>query len=94
MQRLNRHMVDGAERSAAQTQGGRAKAADRSAQRQSWEPPVQLDGSPVDRYSISATKPIRVQHRLAKAGREKDASVPLLEDVENELHLVHITSSR
>ncbi|KAK0139303.1 Fibronectin type III domain-containing protein 1 [Merluccius polli] len=73
-----------AERSAAQTQGGRAKAADRSAQRQSWEPPVQLDGSPVDRYSISATKPIRAQHRLAKAGRDKDASVPLLEDVDPE----------
>ena len=70
-----------AERPAVRTQGGRAEAADRSAPRRSWEPTAQLDGSPVDRYSISTTKPIRAQRRLAKAGRDKEARVPLLEDV-------------
>ncbi|KAG7274876.1 hypothetical protein CRUP_014661 [Coryphaenoides rupestris] len=73
-------------RSRARTQGGRAAAAaaaaDRSTPQRGWEPPVQLDGSPVDRYSVSATKPIRAQHRLAKAGGDADAGVPLLEDVD------------
>ena len=70
-----------AERPAARTQSSRAEPAEHSAPRRSWEPTAQLDGSPVDRYSVSATKPIRAQHRLAKAGRDKDARVPLPEDV-------------
>ncbi|CAL8392139.1 unnamed protein product [Arctogadus glacialis] len=69
------------ERPAARTQGSRAE---QSAPRRSWEPTAQLDGSPVDRYSVSATKPIRAQRRLAKAGRDKDARVPLPEDVDPE----------
>ncbi|XP_059897221.1 fibronectin type III domain-containing protein 1 isoform X1 [Gadus macrocephalus] len=73
-----------AERPAARTQGSRAEPAEQSAPRRSWEPTAQLDGSPVDRYSVSATKPIRAQHRLAKAGRDKDARVPLPEDVDPE----------
>lgn len=46
--------------------------------RDSWEPSIHLDGTPVDRFAISSSKPTR-SHRFTKAG--KGSRSPLLEDV-------------
>lgn len=44
----------------------------------SWEPSIHLDGTPVDRFAISSSKPTR-SHRFTKAG--KGSRSHLLEDV-------------
>ncbi|RVE55770.1 hypothetical protein OJAV_G00229480 [Oryzias javanicus] len=44
-----------------------------------WEPPIHLDGSPVDRFTSSSSKPTRL-HRFSKVS--KDSRAHLLEDLD------------